>query len=273
MRQPAVQPAPPELVRRSVTKHFPTRRGRIKVLDRVSLSVRKGEFLCLLGPSGCGKSTFLRALNRMHDLRHGVRVEGRILLDGRPIDRLPPEVLRRRIGMVFQRPNPFPMSIFENVAFGPALLGVRGEALERTVCTALQRAALWNEVKDRLHQHAGGLSGGQQQRLCLARALALEPEVLLLDEPCSALDPASTEQIERLIAELRGSMAIVLVTHSLDQARRLADRVAFFQDGRLVEEGPAEEVLQRPRQPETRRFLERSDWHGICRGNRGRQGE
>lgn len=247
--------------------------GGREALRGVSLAVPDRSVTALIGPSGCGKSTFLRALNRMHDLRHGVRVEGRILLDGRPIDRLPPEVLRRRIGMVFQRPNPFPMSIFENVAFGPALLGVRGEALEQTVCTALQRAALWNEVKDRLHQHAGGLSGGQQQRLCLARALALEPEVLLLDEPCSALDPASTEQIERLIAELRGSMAIVLVTHSLAQARRLADRVAFFRDGRLVEEGPAHEVLERPRQADTWRFLAHSDWHGICRGNGPGEGE
>ncbi|BAD39223.1 phosphate ABC transporter ATP-binding protein [Symbiobacterium thermophilum IAM 14863] len=256
-----------------VTRGLRVYYGGREALRGVSLAVPDRSVTALIGPSGCGKSTFLRALNRMHDLRHGVRVEGRILLDGLPVERLPPEELRRRIGMVFQRPNPFPMSIFQNVAFGPALLGVRGPELERIVRSALQRAALWSEVKDRLHQHAGGLSGGQQQRLCLARALAVEPEVLLLDEPCSALDPAATDEVERLIAELRGAMAIVLVTHSLDQARRLADRVAFFQDGRLVEEGPAEEVLQRPRQPETRRFLERSDWHGICRGNRGRQGE
>lgn len=247
--------------------------GGRAALRGVSLAVPDRSVTALIGPSGCGKSTFLRALNRMHDLRHDARVEGRILLDGRPIDRLPPEVLRRRIGMLFQRPNPFPMSIFQNVAFGPALLGVRGKELERIVCSALQRAALWNEVKGRLHQHAGGLSGGQQQRLCLARALAMEPEVLLLDEPCSALDPGATEEIERLIAELRCSMAIVLVTHSLEQARRLADRVAFFQDGRLVEEGPAAEVLERPQQQETRRFLARGDWHRTCRGNGGDQGE
>jgi len=247
--------------------------GGREALRGVSLAVPDRSVTALIGPSGCGKSTFLRALNRMHDLRHGVRVEGRILLDGRPTDRLPPEELRRRIGMLFQRPNPFPMSIFQNVAFGPALLGVQGEELEHIVRTALQRAALWNEVKGRLHQHAGGLSGGQQQRLCLARALAMRPEVLLLDEPCSALDPGATEQIEQLIAELRETMAIVLVTHSLGQARRLADRVAFFQDGRLVEEGPADEILERPRLSETRRFLERGDWHETCKGNRGSGGE
>nr|PZN72076.1 MAG: phosphate ABC transporter ATP-binding protein [Bacillota bacterium] len=247
--------------------------GGREALKGVSLDVPDRCVTALIGPSGCGKSTFLRALNRLHDLRHGVRVEGRILLDGRPIDRIAPEELRRRIGMVFQRPNPFPMSIFANVAFGPALAGVRGRELERIVRQALQRAALWDEVRDRLHEHAGRLSGGQQQRLCLARALALEPEVLLLDEPCSALDPAATEAIERLIAELKRSMAIVLVTHSLEQARRVADRVAFFQDGRLVEEGPAVEVLERPRQPETRHFLGHRDWHESCKGNRGAGGE
>lgn len=231
--------------------------GDREALRGVSLAVPDRSVTALIGPSGCGKSTFLRCLNRMHDLSHGVRVEGRILLDGRPIDRLDPQVLRCRVGMLFQRPNPFPMSIYRNVAFGPALFGVRGAELDRIVAQALRRAALWDEVKGRLHQDAGGLSGGQQQRLCLARALAMEPEVLLMDEPCSALDPAATEAIEALIGELRCTMTIVIVTHSMGQARRVADRIAFFQDGRLVEEGPAAQVLMRPQREETRRFLTR----------------
>lgn len=232
--------------------------GEREALRGVSLAVPDRSVTALIGPSGCGKSTFLRSLNRMHDLSHGVRVEGRVLLDGRPIERLDPQVLRCRVGMLFQRPNPFPMSIYRNVAFGPALFGVRGAELERIVVTALQRVALWEEVKGRLHQDATGLSGGQQQRLCLARALAMEPEVLLMDEPCSALDPAATEAIETLIGELRRTMAIVIVTHSMDQARRVADRVAFFQGGRLVEDGPADQVLTRPQREETRRFLAHS---------------
>lgn len=229
--------------------------GAVEALQGISLAVPDRAVTALIGPSGCGKSTFLRALNRMHDLSPGVRVTGRILLDGRPIERLGPEALRCRVGMLFQRPNPFPMSIFQNVAFGPALFGVRGSELEGIVEEALKRAALWNEVKDRLGHEAPGLSGGQQQRLCLARALAMEPEVLLMDEPCSALDPAATEAIERLILELRRSMAIVIVTHSMGQARRVADRVAYFEAGRLIEEGEAGQVLRRPRCPETQRFL------------------
>ncbi|MBP2020065.1 phosphate transport system ATP-binding protein [Symbiobacterium terraclitae] len=237
--------------------------GEREALRGVTLAVPDRSVTALIGPSGCGKSTFLRCLNRMHDLNPGVRVEGRILLDGRPVDRLDPQILRCRVGMLFQRPNPFPMSIYRNVAFGPALFGVRGAELDRIVEEALRRAALWDEVKGRLHQHASGLSGGQQQRLCLARALAMEPEVLLMDEPCSALDPAATEAVEALIRELRRTMAIVIVTHSMDQARRIADRVAYFQDGRLVEEGPAAQVLTRPQCEETRRFLTHSPtWLG-----------
>ncbi|WP_374712436.1 phosphate ABC transporter ATP-binding protein PstB [Symbiobacterium terraclitae] len=237
--------------------------GEREALRGVTLAVPDRSVTALIGPSGCGKSTFLRCLNRMHDLNPGVRVEGRILLDGRPVDRLDPQILRCRVGMLFQRPNPFPMSIYRNVAFGPALFGVRGAELDRIVEEALRRAALWDEVKGRLHQHASGLSGGQQQRLCLARALAMEPEVLLMDEPCSALDPAATEAVEALIRELRRTMAIVIVTHSMDQARRIADRVAYFQDGRLVEEGPAAQVLTRPQREETRRFLTHSPtWLG-----------
>jgi phosphate transport system ATP-binding protein len=229
--------------------------GSTAALHGVSLGVSDRAVTALIGPSGCGKSTFLRALNRMHDLAPGVRVRGRILLDGQPIDRIAPEALRRRVGMLFQRPNPFPMSIYENVAFGPALFWVKGDELDERVAGALKRAALWDEVKRRLRTDARMLSGGQQQRLCLARALAVEPEVLLMDEPCSALDPAATEAIEGLVRELRRSMAIVIVTHSMGQARRVADRIAFFQEGRLVEEGAAAALLEAPQQPETQRFL------------------
>ncbi|MFZ5815624.1 MAG: phosphate ABC transporter ATP-binding protein [Bacillota bacterium] len=229
--------------------------GQTQALCGVSLAVPDREVTALIGPSGCGKSTFLRALNRMHDLTPEARVRGRILLDGRPIEQLPPEALRCRVGMLFQRPNPFPMSIHANVAFGPALFGVRGRELDRIVQESLRRAALWEEVKRRLSADATALSGGQQQRLCLARALALEPEVLLMDEPCSALDPGSTEAIEALIRDLRRSMAIVIVTHSMGQARRVAGRVAFFEAGQLIEEGPAARVLNHPQRPETQRFL------------------
>lgn len=229
--------------------------GPTEALHGVSLAIPDKAVTALIGPSGCGKTTFLRALNRMHDLVPGTRVRGRILLDGQPIDRLAPEALRCRVGMLFQRPNPFPMSIYANVAFGPALYGAKGEELDRIVADALRRAALWDEVRHRLGADAAALSGGQQQRLCLARALAMEPEVLLMDEPCSALDPAATEAIEGLIQAVRRSVAIVIVTHSMGQARRLAGRIAFFQAGRLIEEGPAPTLLAAPRRPETQRFL------------------
>ncbi len=231
--------------------------GRSHALKGVSLSVPDCSVTALIGPSGCGKSTFLRALNRMHDLVWGVRVRGRIRLDGQDIRAIPPEALRCRVGMVFQRPNPFPMSVFANVAFGPSLFGVRGRELERIVTYCLKRAALYDEVRRRLHADARSLSGGQQQRLCIARALAVEPEVLLMDEPCSALDPASTQAVEDLIADLRREMAIVIVTHSMGQARRVADRVAFFHSGRLLETGPADETLSCPRTPELADFLSR----------------
>lgn len=231
--------------------------GRTEALHGVSLAIPDRAVTALIGPSGCGKSTFLRALNRLHELAPGVRVQGQILLDGRPIGHLSPEALRCRVGMLFQRPNPFPMSVYENVAFGPALFGVKGDELDRIVEQSLRRAALWDQVKRRLRSDATALSGGQQQRLCLARALVMEPEVLLMDEPCSALDPAATEAIEELIRELRHTIAIVIVTHSMGQARRIADRIAFFQDGHLVEEGLARPLLSRPQRLETRRFLHR----------------
>ncbi|HEY3364455.1 MAG TPA: phosphate ABC transporter ATP-binding protein [Symbiobacteriaceae bacterium] len=219
--------------------------GRTEALKGVSLAMPDRAVTALIGPSGCGKSTFLRALNRMHDVAGGTRVSGRVLLDGQDAARLAPEELRCRVGMVFQRPNPFPMSIAENAGFGPSLFGVRGRELARIVAESLKRAALWPEVKGRLHADARSLSGGQQQRLCIARALALQPEVLLMDEPCSALDPAATEAVEELIAQLRREIAVVIVTHSMAQARRVAGQVARFQAGRLAEVGPADIVLDR----------------------------
>jgi phosphate transport system ATP-binding protein len=229
--------------------------GSTHALKNVSLGAPDRAVTALIGPSGCGKSTFLRALNRMHDVSSGARVRGRILLDGQDVRELAPEELRARVGMVFQRPNPFPMPIDENVAFGPALCGVRGRELDAIVERSLRRAALWDEVKRRLRADARGLSGGQQQRLCIARALAMEPEVLLMDEPCSALDPGATQAVEELILALRESIAIVIVTHSMGQARRVAGHAAFFQGGRLVEAGPAARVLEAPQALETAQFL------------------
>jgi phosphate transport system ATP-binding protein len=227
--------------------------GKHHALKDASLTVPDRSVTGLIGPSGCGKSTFLRALNRMHDLVPGTRVTGSIRLDGEDIYSLPPEELRCRIGMVFQRPNPFPMSIYENVAFGPSLAGARGAELDELVAESLKRAALWDEVKRRLTADARALSGGQQQRLCIARALAMSPSALLMDEPCSALDPGSTQAVEQLIRDLRREMAIVIVTHSMGQARRVADQVAFFYAGRLVETGPS--ILDQPQTPELAQFL------------------
>jgi phosphate transport system ATP-binding protein len=217
--------------------------GRVRAIQRVSLGIEDCAVTALIGPSGCGKSTFLRALNRMHDLAPGTSVRGRILLDGQPISALSAEGLRRRVGMVFQRPNPFPMSIFDNVAFGPTLVGVQGRPLENLVRESLQRAALWDEVRRRLQVDARSLSGGQQQRLCIARALAMAPEVLLMDEPSSALDPAASAAVEALIGALKADMAIVIVTHSLPQAWRVADKVVRFEAGLVVAMGPKEQVL------------------------------
>ena len=214
--------------------------------------------MALIGPSGCGKSTFLRALNRMNDTIEGARVEGQILLDGTNVNSLDVDVveLRRRVGMVFQRPNPFPMSIYDNVAFGPRLHGKVARAeLDEKVERCLRGAALWEEVKDRLRTSALALSGGQQQRLCIARALANEPEVLLLDEPASALDPNSTAKIEDLLFELRGDYTIVIVTHNMQQAARVSDRTSFFLKGRLVEVGPTQTVFTNPVSDETEAYI------------------
>jgi phosphate transport system ATP-binding protein len=229
-----------------------------QALHAIDLDVVGEEVLALIGPSGCGKSTFLRVLNRMNDTVPGARVSGSVKLDGEEV--LGPTVdvvgLRRRVGMVFQRPQPFPKSIFDNVAFGLRAHGLRDKAdIERRVHDALVRAALWDEVKDRLDGSALGLSGGQAQRLCIARALAVEPEVLLMDEPTSALDPIATARLEELIAELRPTLTIVIVTHSMQQAARVSQRTAFFYMGRLVEVGPTKAIFTRPKEAKTEDYI------------------
>jgi phosphate transport system ATP-binding protein len=223
--------------------------GSTQALKEISIGIGAREITALIGPSGCGKSTFLRCLNRMNDLIEGARVVGQVFLDAEPIyePRVDPVTLRKRVGMVFQRPNPFPMSIFDNVAYGPRILGLRDrEQLTQIVDRSLRAAALWDEVKEKLRQSAMQLSGGQQQRLCIARCLAVEPEVLLMDEPCSALDPISTFRIEELMAELRRDYTIVIVTHNMYQASRVSQRTGFFLAGELVEVGPTEELFEAP---------------------------
>jgi phosphate transport system ATP-binding protein len=232
--------------------------GGTQALGDVSLSIPQHCVTALIGPSGCGKSTFLRCINRMNDMIDGTRVEGQILLDGRDI--LGPKVdvveLRKRVGMVFQKSNPFPKSIFENVAYGPRVAGIRGKAeLYEIAEKSLIRAALWEEVKDRLDDSALQLSGGQQQRLCIARALATNPDVLLMDEPASALDPASTARIEDLIFELRDNYTIVIVTHNMQQAARVSDQTAFFYQGELIEAGSTNELFTNPTRKQTEDYI------------------
>jgi phosphate transport system ATP-binding protein len=212
----------------------------------------------LIGPSGCGKSTFLRALDRMHDLTPGARVEGTILLDGEDIygPEADPVVIRHRIGMVFQRANPFPKTIYENVIYGPRIHGERKRAkLDEIAERALRQAALWDEVKDRLHRSALDLSGGQQQRMCIARAVALNPEVILMDEPASALDPIATSKIEDLIGQLTEQFTVVIVTHSMQQAARISDFTAFFHLGEIVEVGPTNQIFTHPREKRTEDYI------------------
>jgi phosphate transport system ATP-binding protein len=231
--------------------------GSTHVLKGVSVDVPGQSVLAVIGPSGCGKSTFLRCLNRMHELSPGARSAGKLLLDGQDLyaDDVDPVFLRRRVGMVFQRANPFPtMSIFDNVAAGLKLNGIHGNHAE-TVERCLTQAALWDEVKDRLKESAVGLSGGQQQRLCIARALAVEPEVLLMDEPASALDPIATAKVEELIHELRERYTIVIVTHNMQQAARVSDRTAFFYLGEMVEVGPTEQIFTNPRERRTEDYV------------------
>ena len=232
--------------------------GESLALKKVTLGVEKNSVLALIGPSGCGKSTFLRTLNRMNDLIENVRIEGEVLLDGNSIYHPDTDVvmLRKRVGMVFQRPNPFPMSIYDNVAYGPRIHGNnKKSALDELVERSLRGSALWDEVKDRLHSSALGLSGGQQQRLCIARLLAVEPEVLLMDEPCSALDPISTMKIEELVSELKQRYTIIIVTHNMQQAARVSDYTAFFLNGDLVEHDQTDMIFTRPQDQRTEDYI------------------
>ena len=232
--------------------------GGKEALSKVNLDFPKGAVTALIGPSGCGKSTFLRCLNRMNDLIPVCRVEGEILLDNQNIMSQGMDVveLRRRVGMVFQKPNPFPKSIFENVAYGLRVNGVKDEGLiAGKVEAALNRAAIFEEVKDRLNDSALGLSGGQQQRLCIARALAVEPEVLLMDEPASALDPIATQKIEESIRELAGDLTIIIVTHNMQQAARVSDYTAFFYMGQLIETDKTDTIFTRPSKKQTEDYI------------------
>mgnify|MGYP001320433315 CR=1 FL=1 len=233
--------------------------GEKQALDSVSIDIPGKSVTSFIGPSGCGKSTFLRCINRMNDTIPGCRVEGRIEIDGEDVNAksVDPVVLRAKVGMVFQKPNPFPKTIFENVAYGPRIHGLAtGKAeLEGIVEASLKKAGLWNEVSDRLHQPGTGLSGGQQQRLVIARAIAVQPEVILMDEPCSALDPIATARIEELIDDLRQQYCIVIVTHSMAQAARVSQRTAFFHLGKLVEAGPTEEIFTNPREQRTQDYI------------------
>ncbi|WP_414903441.1 phosphate ABC transporter ATP-binding protein PstB [Sphingomonas flavalba] len=233
--------------------------GQKQAISGVSIDVDMDNVVAFIGPSGCGKSTFLRTLNRMNDTIPGARVEGQITLDGTDIYTPDMDVvqLRARVGMVFQKPNPFPKSIYENVAYGPRIHGlVDGKAdLDAIVEQSLRRAGLWDEVKDRLNESGTALSGGQQQRLCIARAIAVDPEVILMDEPCSALDPIATAKIEELIHELRGRYAIVIVTHNMQQAARVSQHTAFFHLGQLVEYGVTSEIFTNPREVRTKDYI------------------
>jgi phosphate transport system ATP-binding protein len=231
--------------------------GSFQALDSVHMTILSNQATALIGPSGCGKSTFLRVLNRMNDTIDSVSITGTVRYDGEDIYRLYDVIeLRKRIGMVFQKPNPFPMSIFDNVAYGPRVHGVRSKSvLAETVEQSLRQAALWEEAKDRLNEPALGLSGGQQQRLCIARAIAVEPDVILMDEPTSALDPISTSRIENLVSELKEQYTIVIVTHNMQQAGRVSDRAAFFLNGVVVEAGETKDLFFNPQKAETEAYI------------------
>ncbi|HLN63284.1 MAG TPA: phosphate ABC transporter ATP-binding protein PstB [Symbiobacteriaceae bacterium] len=232
--------------------------GNFRALRAITMDITQGRVTALIGPSGCGKSSFLRTLNRMNDLVPGARIQGTILMDDKDIyaPDMDVVVLRKRVGMVFQRPNPFPMSIYDNVAYGPRIHGERSKAvLDDLVESSLRGAALWEEVKDRLNKSALGLSGGQQQRLCIARSLAVRPEVLLMDEPASALDPISTAKIEDLIRDLRNTYTIAIVTHNMQQAARVSDYTAFFLSGELVEHGATGTMFTNPKDQRTEDYI------------------
>ena len=228
-----------------------------KALNHINMAIKEGEITAFIVPSGCGKSTFLKSLNRMNDLVEGCRIEGEILLDGKNIYKdTDVNDLRRKVGMVFQKPNPFPMSIYDNIAFGPRTHGVKNKAvLDEIVENALRSAAVWDEVKDRLKKSAISMSGGQQQRICIARALAVNPEVLLMDEPTSALDPISTSKIEELVLTLKEKYTVVIVTHNMQQATRISDMTAFFLMGNLVEYGDTERIFSLPQDKRTEDYI------------------
>ena len=232
--------------------------GDFHALKNINLSIDANEVTAFIGPSGCGKSTLLKSINRMNDLVPGCRITGEMLLDGENIygGKMDVNGLRKRVGMVFQKPNPFPMSIYDNIAYGPRTHGVRSKAkLDDIVEQSLRQAAIWDEVKDRLKKSALGMSGGQQQRLCIARALAVQPEVLLMDEPTSALDPISTSKIEDLAVELKKDYTIVMVTHNMQQAARISDKTAFFLLGEVVEYGETEQIISMPKDKRTEDYI------------------
>ena len=231
--------------------------GDFKALKGINLNIQANEITAFIGPSGCGKSTLLKSLNRMNDLVEGCKITGKILLDGEDIyGNMDINLLRKRVGMVFQKPNPFPMSVYDNIAFGPRTHGIHSKVqLDDIVEKSLRDAAIWDELKDRLKKSALGLSGGQQQRLCIARALAVQPEVLLMDEPASALDPISTSKIEDLAVELKKDYTIVMVTHNMQQAARISDKTAFFLLGEVVEFGETEQIFSMPRNKKTEDYI------------------
>jgi phosphate transport system ATP-binding protein len=245
----------PLISARRVNVHY----GDKHAIHDVNIDIARNQVLAMIGPSGCGKSTFLRCINRMNDTIEGARVTGSIVLDGQDIHDKRQDVvqLRARVGMVFQKPNPFPKTIYENVAYGPRIHGLAADRVEldEIVHTSLQRAGLWEEVKDRLNNPGTGLSGGQQQRLCIARTIAVNPEVILMDEPCSALDPIATARIEDLIDELKQSYAIVIVTHSMQQAARVSQRTAYFHLGDLIEVGETDRIFTNPRHKLTEDYI------------------
>jgi len=233
--------------------------GKNEALHGINLAIRPNKVTAIIGPSGCGKSTFIRCLNRMHELTPGAKATGQVLLDGDNIyaPKVDPVLIRRRIGMVFQKPNPFPtMDIYDNVAAGLRLTGMKkGKNLDDIVKNSLEQASLWDEVKDDLHKPGTSISGGQQQRLCIARTIAMQPEVILMDEPCSALDPIATSKVEELMVHLKGTYTVVVVTHNMQQAARVADYTAFFYLGKLIETGPTTSLFENPKEELTERYL------------------
>jgi phosphate transport system ATP-binding protein len=250
---PAGEPAPKTKLKAANLNFF---YGSFQALMDINIEVPEKRITALIGPSGCGKSTFLRTLNRINETVKGARYDGQVLLDGQNVLDQDVTALRRRVGMVFQRPNPFPKSIYDNIAYGVKVNGLKaGRSLDEIVEHSLKRAALWDEVKDKLHQSAYGLSGGQQQRLCIARALAVDPEILLLDEPCSALDPIATSKIEDLMFTLKDQCTQVIVTHNMQQAARVAEFTGFFLLGRLIEFDKTEVIFKRPAKKETEDYI------------------